>query len=247
MRALQVTILGYWGGYPSAGGATAGYLVTTDEGQILLDCGSGVMSRLSYHTSVERLSGVILSHLHHDHMADIGILQYAAVGALRTNRMSEKLKLFAPEEPSDMLAKLHGPHSDITPIRPDLKVRLAGADIEFVPVEHTISCFAVKITYRGKVLVYSGDTSYCESLIELARDADIFLCEATICEGSYHTTGQGHMDAGQAAAIAEKARVKKLVLVHLPSDGNFELMKQTASAVFGGPVFLPDSASMYTV
>ncbi|WP_285229625.1 hypothetical protein [Paenibacillus albidus] len=36
---MKVKIPGYWGGYPAAGGATAGYLVTTAEGQILLDCG----------------------------------------------------------------------------------------------------------------------------------------------------------------------------------------------------------------
>lgn len=71
---MKVKILGYWGGYPSAGGATAGYLVTTDEGHILLDCGSGVMSKLPAEVKVEDLSGVILSHLHHDHMADLGVL-----------------------------------------------------------------------------------------------------------------------------------------------------------------------------
>lgn len=244
---MHVTILGYWGGYPSAGGATAGYLVTTDEGHILLDCGSGVMSRLPFHTSVEQLSGVILSHLHYDHMADIGILQYAAVGAIRNKLMNHKLKLFVPEEPADMLCKLYGLHSDITLINPAYKIQLAGAEIEFGLVQHTISCYAVKITYQGKVLVYSGDTSYCESLIEIAKDADILLCEATICEGSYHTTGHGHMDAVQAATIAEKAKVKKLILVHLPSDGNLELMKQMASEVFDGPVFLPSTAHMYTV
>ncbi|NEW08948.1 MBL fold metallo-hydrolase [Paenibacillus sp. SYP-B3998] len=244
---MHVNILGYWGGYPAPGGATAGYLVTTDEGHILLDCGSGVMSQLTFHTSVENLSGVILSHLHDDHMADIGILQYAAVGAIRNKRMNHKLKLFVPEEPADSLSKLYGPHTDITLINPALKLQLAGAEIEFVPVQHTISCYAVKITYKDKVLVYSGDTSYCDSLIEIAKDADIFLCEATICEGSHHTTGDGHMDASQAATIAEKANVKKLILVHLPGDGNLELMKQTASEVFGGPVFLPNTESMYKV
>ncbi|MCS7464371.1 MBL fold metallo-hydrolase [Paenibacillus doosanensis] len=244
---MHVQILGYWGGYPSAGGATAGYLVTTEEGQILLDCGSGIMSRLNCHTSVERLSGVIVSHLHHDHMADIGILQYAAVGAIRNQRMKHKLRLFVPEEPSDILERLYGPHSEITLIDKTLRVRLAGADIEFVPVQHTISCYAVKITYQGKTLVYSGDTSYCESLVELAHNADILLCEATICEGSCHTTGLGHMNASQAAMVAEKAKVKKLVLVHLPGDGDFELMKQSASAVFGGPVYLPDTSGVYTV
>ncbi|WP_438349342.1 MBL fold metallo-hydrolase [Paenibacillus sp. FA6] len=95
---MDVKISGYWGGYPSADGATAGYLVDTGEGQILLDCGSGVMSKLVKQTDVEKLEGVILSHLHHDHIADMGILQYA------------------------------------------------GARIEFVPVLHTIPCYAMRIT-----------------------------------------------------------------------------------------------------
>ncbi|MNH97177.1 Ribonuclease Z [compost metagenome] len=244
---MDVKILGYWGGYPSADGATAGYLINTGEGQILLECGSGVMSRLVKQTRVEELDGVILSHLHYDHMADMGILQYAVVSAIRNGKMNGRLKVFAPSEPTDILNMLYGEHSDFHPIDPKQKIRLAGAEIEFVPVMHTIPCYAIKVTYRDKVLVYSGDTSYCDSLVELARDADIFLCEATICEGSLHTTGNGHMDASQAGMIADKANVKKLVLVHLPGDGNFELMRRSASEVFGGPVELPDTSGMYTV
>ncbi|TBL81672.1 MBL fold metallo-hydrolase [Paenibacillus thalictri] len=244
---MQVTILGYWGGYPSAGGATAGYLITTDEGTILLDCGSGVMSRLPFYTNVESISGVILSHLHYDHMADIGILQYAAVGALRTGRMKERLQIYAPDQPEDMLKKLHGVHSDIHVIEASRKVTIAGAEIEFIPVLHTIPCYAVKISYKGKVFAYSADTSYCESLIDFAKEADMFLCEATICEGSHHTTGEGHMNAGQAGTIAKKANVKKLVLTHLPHDGNFEFMKQTASEAFGRPVYIPNITSNFTL
>lgn len=242
---MDVKILGYWGGYPSAGGATAGYLIDTGEGQILIDCGSGVMSRLVKHTDVARLDGVILSHLHHDHIADMGILQYAAAGAIRNGRMKKKLALYAPAEPANMLDTLYGDHSTITIIDPVLSVWIAGAHVEFLPVFHTIPCYAIRITYNGKVLVYSADTSYCESLVELAKDADIFLCEATICEGSKHTTGIGHMNASQAGTLASKANVKKLVLVHLPGDGDFEFMKRSASLAFGGPVELPDTSRMY--
>lgn len=127
------------------------------------------------------------------------------------------------------------------------KIRLAGAEIEFVPVQHTIMCYAIRITYEDKVLVYSGDTSYCDSLIELAKDADIFLCEATICEGSVHTSGQGHMDAQQAGMIAGKANVKQLVLVHLPGDGNLEFMRREASRFFRGSVDIPEPQQMYTI
>ncbi|TBL79747.1 MBL fold metallo-hydrolase [Paenibacillus thalictri] len=244
---MELTILGYWGGYPSAGGATAGYLITTDEGRILLDCGSGVMSRLAAHTTVEQLDGVILSHLHYDHMADIGVLQYAAAGAIRNKRMSRKLSIFAPDEPAAMRHMLDDPHTEMTAIEPGFRTRLAGADIQFAPVEHTVPCYAVKITCQGRTIVYSGDTAYCETLVELARDADLLLCEATILEGSGHTTGQGHMNAVEAATVAHKANAKKLLLVHLPCDARPDEMKRLACSVFHGPVLLPDTETTYRI
>ncbi|HEX7057153.1 MAG TPA: MBL fold metallo-hydrolase [Bacilli bacterium] len=236
---MKITILGYWGGYPSAGGATAGYLISTDEGNILLDCGSGVVSRLYFYANVEHISGVVLSHLHYDHIADIGILQYAAVGALRNGRMKEKLSIYAPAEPAEQFQKLHGSHSDVSVIDPQQSIAIAGADIRFLPVKHTIPCYAVKIQYRNKTLVYSADTSYTDALAHFAENADILLCEATICQGSKHTTGEGHMDAAQAGMIAKKANVGKLVLTHLPHDGNFELMKDAAIKEFNKEVYVP--------
>ncbi|QAY68544.1 MBL fold metallo-hydrolase [Paenibacillus protaetiae] len=244
---MNVTILGYWGGYPVAGGATAGFLIETGEGRILLDCGSGVMSKLAGYAKVEQLDGVILSHLHYDHIADVGILQYAAVGALRVGKMKRKLSIYAPSDPVQLFDTLRGEHSEVRTIAPGGPVTMAGATIEFIPVPHTIPCYAVRITYQGKTVVYSADSSYCEQLIDFAANADLFLCEATVCDGSVHTTGHGHMSAQQAGMIAGKANVKRLVLVHLPGDGDFERMQQSASQAFGGPVELPDASCVYAV
>ncbi|WP_249870406.1 MBL fold metallo-hydrolase [Oceanobacillus saliphilus] len=235
---MKIDILGYWGGFPTRGGATAGILITTDEGKILLDCGSGVMSKLYLKTKVENLSGVILSHLHYDHMGDIGVLQYAMAGALRTGRAKEKMKIFAPTEPKEIWNQIQSGQSENVPLNPLKPLRLAGAEIEFLSVNHTIPCYAVKITYKDEVFVYSADTEYIESLIDFAKDADLFVCEATICEGSSHTVGTGHMDAIEAATIAKKANVKKLVLTHLPSDGDFALMRRQATEVFGKKMYL---------
>jgi ribonuclease BN (tRNA processing enzyme) len=242
---VKLIILGYWGGYPSAGGATAGYLIQTDEGCILLDCGSGIMSRLGFYAGVESLSGVILTHLHYDHMADVGILQYAAIGALRTGLRQSPLPIYAPAEPSDIWNTLQGSHSELTSVTESVVLQLSGAKITFCPVKHTIPCYAVKIAVQDKVMVYSADTEYCEPLIDFAKDADIFLCESTICKGSLHTTGKGHMDSTEAATIARKANVKQLVLTHLPHDGNFEYMKRVAMKIYDGPVYLPNFMSEF--
>lgn len=235
---MNIKILGYWGGYPTRGGATSGYLITTDEGRILLDCGSGVMSKLSLTSNAWELSGVVLSHLHDDHIADIGVLQYAMNGALRIGRATKKVKIYSPVEPKTTWEQIQSEQSINLPIEQGKSIEIAGVQIDFFEVEHTIPCYAVKFTYKDTVIVYSADTVYMESLADFAKEANIFICEATICEGSTHTAGAGHMDAKEAALIAKKANVGKLILTHLPSDGDFELMKCQAREVFEGEVYL---------
>ncbi|WP_420851756.1 MBL fold metallo-hydrolase [Oceanobacillus jeddahense] len=245
MDNLRIEILGYWGGYPSNGGATSGYLVSSDGGKILLDCGSGIMSRFSISNKVEDLSGIILSHLHYDHTTDIGIFQYALVGALRRGEIQNKLKVYSPTEPKELWKAIQSEETYFQEINENEKIQIANMTIEFLPVNHTISCYAVKVTYKHKIFVYSADTTYTDTLIEFAKNADLFICEATICKGSYHSTGAGHMSAGEAGLLAEKANVKKLILTHLPSDGDFALMKKEAKENFSKEVYVANEISIF--
>lgn len=242
---MKVTILGYWGGYPKDGGATSGYLITTEEGNVLVDCGSGVMSKLTKSLTVDNLSGVVISHLHDDHMADIGVIQYAALGSLRNGRMKDKLPLYASNSPEMLWSRLQSDATKNTVIDESKSIELAGITIDFLSVNHTIPCFAMRFTYQDKVIVYSADTEYIDRLVEFSKDADLFICEATICEGSVHTVGKGHMDAKEAGLIAKKANVKELVLTHLPHDGNFDRMKEMAASVFDKEIHLANEKSVY--
>lgn len=74
---MKVTVIGYWGGFPAANEATSGYLFEHEGFRMLVDCGSGVLAKLQNYVSVEKLDAVVVSHYHHDHVADIGPLQYA--------------------------------------------------------------------------------------------------------------------------------------------------------------------------
>ena len=75
---FKINILGWWGAFPQPGGATCGVLVTTSEGKFLLDCGGGVLSKYFEHANLtDQFQGVLLSHLHYDHMGDVGCLYYA--------------------------------------------------------------------------------------------------------------------------------------------------------------------------
>jgi len=64
---MKLTVLGASGAFPAPGTATSGYLLEIDGHHILIDCGSGVLSRLQEHIRLDQLEAIILTHLHSDH------------------------------------------------------------------------------------------------------------------------------------------------------------------------------------
>ena len=70
---MKVTVIGCCGGFPAANEATSGYLFQSGDYSVLIDCGSAVLSKLQLFLPVEELDAVILSHYHHDHIADVAL------------------------------------------------------------------------------------------------------------------------------------------------------------------------------
>src|SRR5699024_5543921 len=77
MNNIEVKVICCLGGYPTSGGATTALLDRKDVFYLLIDVGSGALSRLQKYIHVQAIDAVIVSHYHHDHVADIGVLQYA--------------------------------------------------------------------------------------------------------------------------------------------------------------------------
>lgn len=81
----------------------------------------------------------------------------------------------------------------------------------------------------GRKIVYSGDTRPCPALLELARDADLLIYEATFDDELAERAEEGgHSTPSQAALIAKEANVKRLVLTHISSryDDGSVLLEQ---------------------
>ncbi|MFB6182879.1 MAG: ribonuclease Z, partial [Candidatus Nanohaloarchaea archaeon] len=85
----------------------------------------------------------------------------------------------------------------------------------------------------GRKVVYSGDTAKCKNTIENAEDADILIHEAT-CKHSMIENRKGHTSAKQAAEIADKADVNKLVMTHISRRyrNNPEELEEEAREIF---------------
>lgn len=237
---MRLTIIGYWGGYPKANEASAGYLLEHDGFQLLMDCGSGVLSKLQNIVEPEALDAVILSHYHPDHVADIGVLQHARLIQGFLGMKFGTLPIYGHVLDEVEFAKLT--YKNITAgiaYDPKKMLTVGPFEIQFLRTNHPVPCFAMRIEADGKSLVYTGDTSYREEFVPFTRNADLLLTE---CNFYSHQDGRnaGHMNSTDVGKLASEAGVKRVILTHLPHYGELADLIEEAGKMYDGPISLAE-------
>jgi ribonuclease BN (tRNA processing enzyme) len=115
-------------------------------------------------------------------------------------------------------------------------VRIGELDVLPRLVCHPTESYGMRFTDpSGATFVYSGDTGYCDALIDLARGADVFLCEASWTH-SPDRPPKLHLSGTEAGRAASKAGVRELLLTHIPPWTSREDVISEAKAEFDGPV-----------
>jgi len=217
---LTLTVLGSGTSIPSPRRAPA-HLVQAGETTVLLDCGSGCETGLFLAgVTLDRLDAVLLTHLHPDHTAGLLPLLFALVNPLHPRRGRE-LPIRGPEGTAAHLAALEVAHGryvrpscgvsteELTPPR---RIDIGPLRVSAFAVDHSAASLAFRLEHGGAVLCYSGDSGPCDTLVEAARGADLFLCECAALEGEAQ---QGHLTPSQVGAIARAAGCARVVLTHL--------------------------------
>jgi len=218
---LTLTVLGSGTSIPSRRRAPA-HLVRAGDLALLVDCGSGCTTSLfAAGVSLDRLSGILLTHLHPDHTADLVPLLFALVNPAHPRRVSE-LPLWGPEGCAAHLEALRSVYGRwIRPEGYDLRVEQLdeGGCIVVGPltvtayrVAHTRASLAYRVETDRASLCLSGDSGPCTSLERAARDVDLLLCECSVLEGE---EVEGHLTATQVGELAATASVRRVVLTHL--------------------------------
>ena len=236
-RQIKLTIIGWWGAYPAAGQATSGYLLQTGKKNILLDCGSGVLGQLQEYLDLEHIDAVVLSHYHHDHVADLGCLQYAARVLMDLGKRQHPLDIYGHAEDHHFAGLSYHDFTVGHALDAATALSLDGAVFTFRRNVHPDPCFSMRVEMNGKVLAYISDTQWDDGLVEAARDADLLICESSLYN-QYKGVVAGHLTAGEAGEIAARAKVSRLVLSHLPHFGRHEDLVAQAAEVYQGPVEL---------
>jgi ribonuclease BN (tRNA processing enzyme) len=213
-----------------------------------MDAGSGAVSALRTAMNYAALDAVVITHMHADHFFDLIPLRYGltygpslrslplslwlpAGGSVVLQRVCEA---FAREGRSDFLAGF-----DIREYDESTSLTVGEIGLQFARVRHYIDAFAVRAESGGTTLTYSGDSAPCDELVGLARDVDLFLCEAALGTGE-EDEPRGHLSAREAGEVAAAAGVRALALTHYPAECQAEQMRMQASGAFDGPVTIVD-------
>lgn len=217
---MKLTVIGNCGPYPGKDRATSGYLLEVDGKKVLIDCGSAVVSKLQNFCDIKGISIVILSHLHYDHAGDIMVLAYALEGTKKRGAQIGKLKVFLPGQSSEEYEKIASRELfDAVKVTNERKIELEGFTVEFAKTDHPIESYAIKITYKNKTFVFSGDATAKDFPIEFVKNADLFLCDAGTLERDKKNGKVTHLSPKEAGNFAKQAGVKRLLLTHFwPTD-----------------------------
>lgn len=253
---MRLIVLGNGPVTPNPGGACSGYLVESGQSCLLLDCGNGVVAAPELKAALPQLSAVLISHLHIDHWLDLAPLSYELKYSPRLVR-TDRLPVWVPKGSGQkLLDLLHllalGSHFaeevfEVAEYDAQSVLRIGDAEVSFREMEHYVTSYAMHIEAAGRVIVYSADTAPCEALVALARDADLFLCEAADPIDGPLSEPRGHLNALEAGQIAAQAGVKRLLLTHLWHHYNQETLLQAARSVYSGPCELAEQGRSYPI
>ncbi|HVL97746.1 MAG TPA: MBL fold metallo-hydrolase [Egibacteraceae bacterium] len=241
MRPLTLTVLGSSGTHPGPARACASYLVEHEGYRLLLDCGNGSLANLQQRFDVADIDALLVSHLHPDHFVDLYGLYYAR----RFHRDGPlPLPVYAPVGAAGFIGRLLGSDEEFRGVC-RFTESAAGETLDLGPLtvrlhaaDHPVETLAPRVEAGGRVLAYSGDSGPTPALVDCARDADLFLCDATWLDRDGPHPAGVHMTGKQAGAHAAAAGAASLVLTHVYPTIDRDEVAAEAAAVYDGTILV---------
>jgi ribonuclease BN (tRNA processing enzyme) len=231
---VKLTVVGSSPAWPNPGGAQSGYLLD-GPGRLLLDCGPGVLPSLRQGGGWPALDAIAITHFHLDHWGDLvpwvwGVLHLRGRGIdpghpdlwvppgghARLEHFGDDLGF------PDMFERVF----TVREYEPGVPFTAAGHTVTALRVPHyRLASYGFRVANGDTVLAYSGDSAPDARLVELAQEADLFLCEATLLTGDSDgfPPPRGHLSLDEANEAFAASGAKRLLVTHrpveLPTDG----------------------------
>jgi ribonuclease BN (tRNA processing enzyme) len=250
---VKVTVIGMSGTFPGPRSGCSSYLLEHDGFRLLLDIGNGSTGALQDACGLLDLDAVAISHLHGDHFLDLITYTYA-----RRYHPAGRPPLLPVYGPSTIYEGVCGAYArdvhellaevyQFNPVSEDGSIRQIGPfEVSFHLVNHPVETYAMRVTAGGRSVAYSADTGESEALVDLARDVDLFLCEASYLDGDPNPPDV-HLTGRQAGDYATRAGAKRLVLTHLVPWGDEARTLAEAEQSYDGEIFVARPLASYDV
>jgi len=223
---MRFTLVGTGTTVPDAARGPAAFLVQHGGASVLVDGGSGTMSRLAaLGVDARALDGGVYSHRHVDHCGDLVPLLFTMkVGADLPRRRD--YPIWAGGGFHEFFADLVGAYgkwiqpeawkvliSELSLVGADSAELPGGVRLDTLPAVHSAGALHLAFTApNGYRVVFSGDTGPSEALVRLSAGADVLVTECAVPEADPWSS---HLNPHDVAAIVSAARPKRVVLTHL--------------------------------
>jgi ribonuclease BN (tRNA processing enzyme) len=249
---MKLTIVGASGTFPGPHSGCSSYLLEEDGFRLLLDVGNGSTGALQAACGLLGPDAIIVSHLHGDHYLDL--ITYTYARRYHPEGQAPLLPVFGPTDIREQVIGAYGRDvSDLldevyifNPVDHDQKVGVGPFEVDLRRVNHPVETYGMRVSAGGRTLTYSADTGECSTVVDLAKDVDVFLCEASYLDGEDNPPDI-HLTGKQAAQYATQADVKRLLLTHLVPWGDKTRTLAEADAAYSGELLVARTLDVYDV
>lgn len=221
---MKLVILGSGTSIPIPYRASPAIALISGENIVLFDMGPGTLRQLSrIGLTHDQITHIFITHFHPDHTSDL--IHFLFVTKYFSDLKNRKpFILTGSRGLSDFIKKLRNAYGTWLDV-PDEWMQIEERNMEkpggndyndyYVSsqqVKHTPHSLAYCVEMKnGKRFVFSGDTAFCDEIINLAKGCDLLILE---CSAPESNPMEGHLTPSQAGRIATLSEVKKLVLTH---------------------------------
>jgi ribonuclease BN (tRNA processing enzyme) len=221
----RLTFLGSGDAFAGGGRFQACLHLDGGDEPLLLDCGASTLIALK-RAGIDPASigHIAVSHLHGDHFAGLPWL-------ILDGQFAKRTKPLVIAGPEGVRERVERTFEALYPGGPDAQRPFETAFIEFTErtpcqlgpalvtpfqVRHSSGApsYALRVEYANKVIAYSGDTEWTDTLSEVARGADLFVCECNF----FDTKVPGHLDYQTLTNKRPQLESERIVITHMGED-----------------------------
>jgi ribonuclease BN (tRNA processing enzyme) len=224
---MHLQFVGCGDAFGSGGRFNTCFHLVGRDANVLIDCGATSLVALNK-LAIDRnaIDLIFISHFHADH---VGGLPFFLLEASHTLKRQRPLTIAGPRGLKARCAELMEtayPGTKNMSLRFPLTVqelpvgsRSVLGSVKVIPFhvahdDRAGPCLGFRFEVDGKTIGFSGDTEWTDALIDIGRDADLFICEAYTRDRPI----EGHMTLSALEQHLGAIRPKRLVLTHMSTD-----------------------------